>query len=192
MATYVTHMSTKPSRRLTPKDWLTAGLDVLCSHGPGAVKAEPLARHLGTTKGSFYWHFQDVRDFHEKLLAVWEASVLEELVTVLKSEQTPTGRLRYMAQVIATPAQTSSKDNPEPAIRGWARSCPPASAAVARVDAERLGALHELLSGTGISNPEMARIIYATGIGMKQMGEAIEGENQRSMGSLVDLVLALR
>lgn len=185
-------MSDKPSRRLTPQDWLTAGLDVLCTRGPDAVKAETLARHLGTTKGSFYWHFRDVGDYHVKLLALWEHAVLDDMETALANEFTPVGRLRRMGQVIATPLQTGQTTNPEPAIRGWARSYPAASDVVSRIDAKRLTMLQKLLSDTDISNPEMARIIYATSIGMEQMGEASDGENLRSMGSLVDLVLALR
>ncbi|MEH6751885.1 MAG: TetR family transcriptional regulator, partial [Paracoccaceae bacterium] len=36
-----------------------AGLAALAEAGPVALKAEPMARRLGTTKGSFYWHFAD-------------------------------------------------------------------------------------------------------------------------------------
>ena len=58
-------------QRLSPEDWLKAGLDALAASGPEALKAEPLARALETTKGSFYWHFADVPAFRQALLEFW-------------------------------------------------------------------------------------------------------------------------
>jgi hypothetical protein len=60
------------------------------------------------------------------------------------------------------------------------------------VDAARLDTLHDLLSEVGVSNPEMARIILASGIGMAQLSEGDSDTNAQAIGSLVDLVLALR
>ncbi|MFN3661424.1 TetR family transcriptional regulator [Yoonia sp.] len=45
------------------EDWLMAGFRALASHGPSALRAAALARDLGTTKGSFYWHFKDLPDY---------------------------------------------------------------------------------------------------------------------------------
>ena len=58
--------------RLSPDKWLTAGFEALVASGPSALAAEPLARALGTTKGSFYWHFKDVPAFQDALLAAWQ------------------------------------------------------------------------------------------------------------------------
>ena len=43
--------------RLSAEDWAQAALDLIAEQGVGAVAVEPLARRLGVTKGSFYWHF---------------------------------------------------------------------------------------------------------------------------------------
>ena len=43
--------------RLSADDWALAALDVIAEQGLAAVAVEPLARRLGVTKGSFYWHF---------------------------------------------------------------------------------------------------------------------------------------
>ncbi|MBP8098362.1 MAG: helix-turn-helix transcriptional regulator, partial [Arenimonas sp.] len=43
--------------RLSAEDWARAALDVIAEQGLAAVAVEPLARRLGVTKGSFYWHF---------------------------------------------------------------------------------------------------------------------------------------
>ena len=55
--------------RLSSADWEGAALDSLAEHGLAGLAVEPLARQLGVTKGSFYWHFAD----REALLARCEA-----------------------------------------------------------------------------------------------------------------------
>jgi AcrR family transcriptional regulator len=42
---------------LSKADWTEAALDALAGDGLSNVAVEPLARRLGATKGSFYWHF---------------------------------------------------------------------------------------------------------------------------------------
>lgn len=182
-------MNSKTSPRLTQEAWLQAGFEALKEHGARALKAEPLARRVGMTKGSFYWHFADVPAFHKALLVQWEAMAIRQIVTALATEYTPTGRLRRMGQVIADKPEGAAI---EPAIRAWAKADEAAAKAVARVDEARLDYLRDLLSETGIENPEMARIIYAASIGMEDLGAADRRENSRAMGSLVDLILALR
>ncbi|WP_306153066.1 TetR/AcrR family transcriptional regulator [Roseovarius sp. MMSF_3281] len=177
---------TRAPKRLTRDDWLTAGLSALRTHGPEALKAEPLARTMGTTKGSFYWHFEDVPAFHRGLLELWEKTAQTALSQAQAGSGTATSRLRHTAQTLADQAGADA------AIRAWARGHDGAAETLARVDAARLDCLHALLSEVGISNPEMARIILASGIGMAQLGEIHDHDNTGAIGSLVDLVLALR
>ena len=58
--------------RLNRQSWIDAGLRALVAEGPTALAAEPLARQLGTTKGSFYWHFKDVPDFQKAVIRDWQ------------------------------------------------------------------------------------------------------------------------
>ena len=58
-------------QRLSPQTWIEAGLAELVAQGPKALAAEPLARKLATTKGSFYWHFKDVPDFQAAVVKHW-------------------------------------------------------------------------------------------------------------------------
>jgi AcrR family transcriptional regulator len=58
--------------RLGKSEWLRAARLALLHGGPGAVRVEQLARTLGATKGSFYWHFKDRNEILEALLREWE------------------------------------------------------------------------------------------------------------------------
>ncbi len=177
------------SKRLTKSDWLSAGLKAVAEAGPEALKAEPLARRLGTSKGSFYWHFSDVPAFHAALLAEWEAQARADIATALATQNSPTARLRHLGQMIATKSTGQAID---PAIRAWSRGNARAALSVERVDLQRLDAIRDLLGQLDIANPEMSRILYAAAIGMQGTGPAEPGDNADAIGSLVDLVLALR
>jgi AcrR family transcriptional regulator len=54
--------------QLTAKDWLDQGLKALTKSGFTALKAEPLAKAIGVSRGSFYWHFADIAAFHAAIL----------------------------------------------------------------------------------------------------------------------------
>ena len=51
--------------------WTDAALEALAGGGIAAVRVEPLAKTLGVTKGSFYWHFADRRALLDAMLARW-------------------------------------------------------------------------------------------------------------------------
>jgi AcrR family transcriptional regulator len=51
--------------------WAQAALDALERGGLAAVAVEPLARELGVTKGSFYWHFANRSELIAAALERW-------------------------------------------------------------------------------------------------------------------------
>ena len=52
-------MESKRSEYLDEETWIEGALDLLVSGSIDTVRIEPLAKKLGVTKGSFYWHFTD-------------------------------------------------------------------------------------------------------------------------------------
>ncbi|THD76482.1 TetR/AcrR family transcriptional regulator [Thalassobius vesicularis] len=179
--------------RLNQTDWLLAGFAALAEDGPEALKAEPLARRLGTTKGSFYWHFADVPAYHAAMLDLWAEQATSHIPAALEAEPTPVAKLRRLSQIIATHRSESLGGvKLDAAIRAWSRANPVVAERLASVDGQRLGFLETLLNETGITNPEWARIIYAADIGMEDLSARDSNDNTSAMGSLVDLVLALR
>lgn len=182
----------KPGR-LKRSDWLMAGLAALAEAGPVALKAEPMARRLGTTKGSFYWHFKDVTDFHQQMLMLWTEGAVDHIPAALADQPTAVAKLRRLGQIVAGSGHPVLGDLAvEPAIRAWAREDATVAAALAAVDRARTGFIQTLLTEVEITNPEMARIIYAAHVGMQDLTTRDGIDNAGPMGSLVDLVLALR
>jgi AcrR family transcriptional regulator len=102
-----------PSRRasprppLTPDDWAAAALAAIADGGLAAVAVEPLAARLGTTKGSFYWHFANRDQLLTAALDRWERQTTTDLAA--RVQATPldaAGRLRLLIIEVARLAET--------------------------------------------------------------------------------------
>ncbi len=78
---------------LTPEDWEQAALELIADQGLSALGVEPLARRLGITKGSFYWHFSGRDDLLERALLRWENQDLSHLQQGLNPDSRPAERL---------------------------------------------------------------------------------------------------
>jgi AcrR family transcriptional regulator len=65
--------------RLSAADWERGALEMIAQEGVGALAVEALARRLGVTKGSFYWHFKNREALLQAALNRWEANDEGEL-----------------------------------------------------------------------------------------------------------------
>ncbi len=86
--------------RLSAEDWAQAALDLIAEQGVSAVAVEPLARRLGVTKGSFYWHFPSRDALLQAALERWEAVEQESVFGNLEKVPDPRERLRALFQLV--------------------------------------------------------------------------------------------
>ena len=185
-------MQVQKNKRLTRSVWVDAGMDVLRKQGADALKAEPMARHMKTTKGSFYWHFKDVEDFHSAILTWWEQAAIAELSRVLEEHPGGVACFPGLARSLAEPEKSRQVLQGEAAVRAWSTNAKLAHDVVARVDEARMDVLTTGLKHIGIANPEVAHMIYGAAIGMPLIADQTKSGKSEAIGSLVDLVLALR
>ncbi|MGY0620321.1 TetR/AcrR family transcriptional regulator [Lysobacter sp. A378] len=89
------------SGRLSADDWAQAALDVIAEQGVAAVAVEPLARRLGVTKGSFYWHFPSRDALLVAALERWETMEQETVFGQLEAVADPRERLRALFSMVA-------------------------------------------------------------------------------------------
>ncbi|MBD9479472.1 TetR/AcrR family transcriptional regulator [Pseudoxanthomonas sp. PXM02] len=94
--------ATAPTRnaRLSADDWAQAALDLIAEQGVSAVAVEPLARRLGVTKGSFYWHFPSRDALLQAALERWEVVEQESVFGNLEKVPDPRERLRALFQLV--------------------------------------------------------------------------------------------
>src|SRR6188472_4725634 len=68
------------TEQLSAGDWINAGLKALAKGGFTALKADPLAKEMGVSRGSFYWHFADLGAFHADVLKRWREIAAEQII----------------------------------------------------------------------------------------------------------------
>ena len=73
--------------------WEQAALAALERGGLAAVAVEPLARELGVTKGSFYWHFRTRHDLIAATVARWERDHVDGPLQAVSAIADPRERL---------------------------------------------------------------------------------------------------
>jgi AcrR family transcriptional regulator len=144
---------------LTPEDWIVAAFRRLGQGGISVVRAEVIARDLGVSKGSFYWHFRDLDDLKIRMLEHWRQQATSRIVAMAEAGGgTPALRLQRLLDLA-----TSDLDMPyggyssEAAIRDWARCDTRAADAQAAADAERLSYLQLLFLESGLPRGRAAR-----------------------------------
>jgi AcrR family transcriptional regulator len=84
----------KERSTLSAADWEREALVLIAEAGIRAVAVESLARRMGVTKGSFYWHFPNRQALLEQSLMRWEEHDAANLQVSLGAIDDPRERLR--------------------------------------------------------------------------------------------------
>jgi AcrR family transcriptional regulator len=137
--------------QLSAKDWLDQGLRTLARHGFTALKAEPLAKAMGVSRGSFYWHFADIGAFHAAILKHWREVATEQIIADLEAASGHASPLPLLVR-----RAFGNKPALENAVRTWATVDPAARMAVQAIDARRLNYVESMFRASGLS-AEMSR-----------------------------------
>ena len=141
--------------RLSVSEWMRAARLALLHSGPDGVRVEPLARALGVTKGSFYWHFRDRADLLEALVVEWEAEA--SLLSDALGNSDPAADLRKILLEVERRTHASERGEwpSDTAIFAWAAVDPAIAKRVNKGEVIRMRLLREL---TG--RPEIADLFY--------------------------------
>ena len=157
---YVYRMET-PS--LTPEDWLNLALTELRDHGYGALKAQPLAKKLNVTRGSFYYHFDSLDAFHTAIIAHWSNKTSGQITQQAQETANPQDALDTLLQVTLRSGEVLER-----AVRSWSTVAESVAKAVEQVDQERIMVAEKLLLSSGVPNPTAharAKLLYWAAIG---------------------------
>ena len=176
---------------LEPADWIRAALARLAKQGIHEVRVEVLARDLGVSKGSFYWHFRDRADLLEKMLGLWEGSEQGWLDDKVSDASTATRWAKLIER-----ATDPSRIRTEVAIREWARGDEKVAARIAEIERKRANLIAEVLRDVGFtwssaeSWSEMVSLICLGWMDRATRDPQFQFEN-RGLGELLsDVILA--
>lgn len=136
-------------RRLTKNDWIEFALRELADHGHINLTAQRLARKIGVSRGSFYWHFKHVQDFEKCVMREWQNKSTERIIQGLRDYSRPKDRLQNLL------TRAMSEDvSLERAVRSWASNDKKIAQAVAEVDLRRVNYVEDLLRQLQVPKPE--------------------------------------
>ena len=89
----------RPSRT-DPDAWVDAAYTRFCTEGLGGVRIEAVARDLGATKGSYYWHFADRRALVDAVMARWEFEETDRYIDESGVEPDPRRRIETLFSAV--------------------------------------------------------------------------------------------
>lgn len=172
-------MTSNSSQRLDRTAWLHEALEVLRESGIDHVKVEPLAKRLGVTKGSFYWHFKDRNELLRALPEHWVKSQTEPVLAYAEAiNRTPVEKMRAVLEFLAR----EDPDRYDNAMRAWAQFDSDVAEAVAAIDKRRMEYAGSLFEAAGLSAVEAsfrARLWYFYDVGEHITGDTPADSSER-------------
>jgi AcrR family transcriptional regulator len=175
-----TTSSTSPRTQLGRDEWISGATDLMARAGIDGVRVEILAKTLGVTKGSFYWHFKDRKDLLDALLETWRAGRIRDIekqTALTKGKERD--QARHLIDVYSA-ARNRKGISIELAIRDWARRDASAAEVVEKVDGHRLECTRHLFRNMGYDEGEAkarSLLLYAYVFGQSLM--LYEGFDER-------------
>ena len=140
-------------RFLTPDDWLRAAVNLLIDEGVDQVKVQRLAKALGASRGSFYWHFRNRQNLLDEVLLLWKRTNTDALIESLgpSSLSLEERILGFFALLMEHHPFFPRFDN---AIRAWAAKSPKARKVQRTADRERQAHCQRLFLDAGYEEQE--------------------------------------
>jgi AcrR family transcriptional regulator len=151
---------------LQPSDWIKAGIVQLAREGVESVRVEVVARELGVSKGSFYWHFRDRDELLMQMLQFWESSEAKWLsAEELGESDKPNAAIRW-ARFVERSAEPE-RITEEIGVRAWARRDERVALRVTEVEKRRVRVIANILVDVGFARDaadswsEMVCLVYS-------------------------------
>jgi AcrR family transcriptional regulator len=158
------------AEQLSADDWIKQGLKALARSGFTALKADPLAKAMGVSRGSFYWHFADLGTFHAAVLKRWREIAAEQIIADVEA-----GGGEPMKALLQR--SFGARLDLERAVRNWAAFDSAAQGAVRAIDRRRVDYIETLLTTRGGLEPgtaqARAQILYWTFLGFALSGAPV-------------------
>lgn len=168
---------------LNPSDYFGAGYDLLAEGGVQLVTIANICSRLGVTKGSFYHHFRNVEDFHERLLDDWYTEHVARRKAIVDAETDPMRRLKALQRF-----SVDRRHDTEAAIRAWARSSPRAAEVQRRIDNNRRTYVAETYRSLGVDS-ERAEVFAEIAVLVLAGSQNLCGPVDRPLLNRVDALL---
>jgi AcrR family transcriptional regulator len=179
-----------PATTLDAAAWVEAAFDLLGEGGIDAVRVDPLAKRLGVTRGSFYWHFKDREALHKAMLKQWRKVATYQVGDRIEREAPDAGeRLRRTLALPYSGPKAKRAAAIEMAIRFWARRDEEAAQAVQLIDHQRLLYYAKLFAERGHAPDDARKRAYLFYAALMSEAIILTDEQTDIRNELADLVI---
>ena len=168
--------------QLSAQDWVDLGLKTLAKSGFTTLKAEPLAKAMGVSRGSFYWHFADIGSFHAAILNRWREVATEQIIAGVEAARNENKGDDPLAVLLKL--TFGSKLMLEKAVRSWAAHDARARAVVVAMDRRRLDYIEGLLRQAGLAEDvarARAQILFWAFFGFALSDQQLAPDRQQAV-----------
>jgi AcrR family transcriptional regulator len=139
-------------KKLTREQWLDKALQIINQEGFGTLKIDRLVWVMGVTKGSFYWHFENKKDFVVKLINHWDKKFTDNVVEHIKKFEGNPSECLLELMLFITNNQLAHHDF---AIHALAQNDPDAFPLIKKVLEKRIEFVATLFSAMGFNRDEV-------------------------------------
>ncbi len=151
--------------------WIDAAYALLVDAGVGSVKIMTMAKTLGMSRTSFYWHFPDREALLDALIRHWREKNTANLIAQTELYAASISEAVFnLFDCWIKPAMFDARL--DFAIRNWAQTAQDLKRIVERTDSERIDTIRAMFARHGYG-PEQAdiraRTIYLTQVGYISM-----------------------
>jgi AcrR family transcriptional regulator len=139
----------------------------------------PLAKSMGVSRGSFYWHFADIEAFHGELLRLWRDIAAERIIADVDAASEKDNALQVLLHRVF--GEQRALEN---AVRRWATVDSAARAAVQAIDRRRVSYVEGLLRAAGVADDDAhtrAQILYWSYLGFALSDRALPPAQLRAV-----------
>ncbi len=141
----------KKRKQLTAEDWLKLALETLESEGIHKANVEYLARKLGVTKGSFYWHFKNRETLLKEMLNYWIETLTTDVIQRSHQNSKDAKETLLKLMTIITEEKVGRY---EASIRAWAMHDEMAQTVLHKVDEQRLKYITRVFTDIGFKKAD--------------------------------------
>lgn len=162
--------------------WVDAAYARFTSNGLRAVRVESLARDLGTSKGSFYWHFTDRAELVATVMRRWEELETEQIIAITATKGTSLERIEALFTTVGSRLGARGGERTlyvDAESEGVAEI-------VARVSKKRIDYLGGLLVDCGVEPGEAERrsvLALAIAVGLQQLSAGLAVPSDPALGA---------
>ncbi|MBB5917810.1 AcrR family transcriptional regulator [Nocardia transvalensis] len=174
--------------RLSYDDWVDGALALLAREGVAAIKIPRLCSELGVTKGSFYWHFDDLQQLMEAMADRWSAVQSDAVRALGAIDSIPVEqRIENMATLLVD----QSTWIVEATVREWARTDPKVAGAVQALERKVFDIVNQTMLELGFDETQSrlrAGAMVYLGIGLIHGRDSLPTPTAEEAQAVIDLL----